>query len=104
MNAVPVFEAKNRLPFFIRKAETEGPVPISRRNTEVAYIVSKEDFEAMNKNKKKSIVDRLQERRKEYGLEDDDFDFSEHLERIRQEEGYYEYYGRPESEHIFDEV
>ena len=46
-SAVPVFEAKNRLPFFIHQAETEGPVPITRHNQEVAYIISKSDYEEM---------------------------------------------------------
>ena len=101
-NAVPVFEAKNRLPFFIRLAESEGPVPITRRNQEVAYIISKEDYDELKagSKKKKSIVERLQERRKKYGLEDDDFDYTEYFDSLRDRN----YFGRPGSEHIFDEV
>ena len=101
-NAIPVFEAKNRLTFFIHLAETEGPVPITRRNQEVAYIISKEDYDELKagSEKKKSIVERLQERRKKYGLEDDDFDYTEYFDSLRDRN----YFGRPGSEHIFDEV
>ena len=100
MNAIPIYEAKNRLPFFIHQAETEGPIPISRHNKEVAFIISKEDFEKMSAPKPKSVVDRIRERWEEYGFDDDDFDFSKHLESLRE----HNYYGRPGAEHIFDEV
>lgn len=99
MNAVPIFEAKNKLPFFIHKAETEGPIPISRHNKEVAYIISKEDYEAMNAPKQKSVVERIREKLEEQGFFDDGFDFSAYMDSIREP-----YYGRPESEHLFDEV
>ncbi|MBQ9207300.1 MAG: type II toxin-antitoxin system Phd/YefM family antitoxin [Treponema sp.] len=104
MNAVPIFEAKNRLPFFIHKAETEGPVAISRRNKEVAYIISKEDYEKKMAAPKKSLADRIHDSRAEYGLtDDDDFDFSEHLEKIRREEWFrFENREREEAGHIFD--
>ena len=99
---VPVFEAKNKLPFYIHLAETDGLVPIARRNDVVAYIISREEFEVLKSKgeKKKSLVQRLQERRAEYGLEDDDFDYTEYFDSIR----YRNYFGRPESEHIFDDV
>ncbi|MBO4706360.1 MAG: type II toxin-antitoxin system prevent-host-death family antitoxin [Spirochaetaceae bacterium] len=101
-NAVPVFEAKNKLPFFIHLAETDGPVPISRHNQEVAYIVSKADYEEMMIASKpqKSIVEKMQERRKKYGLEDDDFDYTEYFDSLRERA----YFGRSDSEHIFDDV
>ncbi|MBO4507744.1 MAG: type II toxin-antitoxin system prevent-host-death family antitoxin [Spirochaetaceae bacterium] len=101
-NAVPVFEAKNKLPFFIHLAETDGPVPISRHNQEVAYIVSKADYEEMMIASKpqKSIVEKMQERRKKYGLEDDDFDYTEYFDSLRERA----YFGRSGSEHIFDDV
>ncbi len=47
MTAVPIFDAKNRLPFFIHLAEEQGPVMISRRNQEVAVLLSKEDYERL---------------------------------------------------------
>ena len=100
-NAVPVFQAKNKLPFYIHLAETEGPVPITRRNEVVAYIISKEDFEELKQSapKEKSLVECLQERRREYGLEDDDFDYTEYFDSLRDRN----YFGRPDSEHIFDD-
>ena len=102
MTAVPVFEAKNKLPYYLHKAETEGPVLISRHNQDVAYIISKEDFLSLQKRDKteKSIVERFQERRKEYGLENDDFDYPAYFDSLRVRN----YSGRPDSEHIFDEV
>lgn len=101
MNAVPIFEAKNRLPFFIHKAENEGPVAISRRNKVVAYLISKEDFDSMQAQKPKSIVDRIHDSRVEFGLDDDDdFDYTGYFDSIRDRN----YFGRPDSEHIFDGV
>lgn len=98
-NTVPIFEAKNRLPFFIHQAEENGPVRISRHNEVVAYIVSKEDFEKSVAPKEKSLVERIQESRIAYGLEDDDFDLTEYYDRIR-ERGYY---GKSDSEHLFED-
>ena len=102
-NAVPVFEAKNKLPFFIHLAETDGPVPISRHNQEVAYIISKADYEEMIKSpkKEKSLVQRIHDSRIEYGLtDDDDFDYTEYFDSLRDRN----YFGRPGAEHIFDDV
>ena len=97
--AVPIFEAKNKLPYFIHQAEENGPVRISRHNEVVAYIVSKEDFEKSIAPKEKSLVERIQESRIAYGLEDDDFDFTEYYDSIR-ERGYY---GKSDSEHLFED-
>ena len=102
MNTVPVYEAKNKLPLFIHQAEQGNPLAITRHNNIVAYLISKEDFEEFTKGGKneKSLAERMQERRKEYGLEDDDFDYTEYFDSLR-ERGYY---GRPEGEHVFDGV
>ncbi len=97
--AVPIFEAKNKLPYFIHQAEENGPVRISRHNEVVAYIVSKEDFEKSVAPKEKSLVERIQESRIAYGLEDDDFDLTEYYDSIR-ERGYY---GKSDSEHLFED-
>ena len=102
-NAIPVFEAKNRLPFFIHQAETEGPVPITRHNQEVAYIISKTDYEKMKAaaSPRKSLVERIHDSRKEFGLtDDDDFDYTEYFDSLRDRN----YFGRPGSEHIFDDI
>ena len=97
--AVPIFEAKNKLPYFIHQAEENGPVRISRHNEVVAYIVSKEDFEKSVAPKEKSLVERIKESRIAYGLEDDDFDLTEYYDSIR-ERGYY---GKSDSEHLFED-
>ena len=44
-DSIPIFEAKNRLPYFIHKAETEGPVFLSRRGKNVAVIISQNEFD-----------------------------------------------------------
>ena len=97
-NAVPIFEAKNKLPFYIHQAEEGSPVPVSRHNNVVAYIVSKEDFENATAPKKKTLVERIQESRIAYGLEDDDFDISAYYDSIR-ERGFY---GKSDSEKLFE--
>ena len=102
MNTVPVYEAKNKLPLFIHQAEQGNPLAITRHNNVVAYLISKDDFEELTKGgkKEKSLAERMQDRRKEYGLEDDDFDYTEYFDSLR-ERGYY---GRPEGDHVFDGV
>ncbi len=102
MNTVPVYEAKNKLPLFIHQAEQGNPLAITRHNNVVAYLISKEDFEAFTcgGKKEKSLVEKLQEKRKEYDLEDDDFDYTEYFDSLRDRN----YFGRPGAEHIFDEV
>ena len=66
----------------------------------MAYLVSKEDFEKVSAPKEKSIVEKIQESRKEYGLENDDFDYTSYFDGVRETSCY----GRDDSEHIFDEV
>ena len=102
MNTVPVYEAKNKLPLFIHQAEQGNPLAITRHNNVVAYLISKEDFEAFTSGgkKEKSLVEKLQEKRKENDLEDDDFDYTEYFDSLRDRN----YFGRPGAEHIFDEV
>ena len=103
MTAVPIFEAKNKLPFYIHKAETEGPVLISRHNQDVAYIISKEDFLELQSSgkKEKSLVQRIHDSRADFGLDDDDdFDYTEYFDSLRDRN----YLGRPGADHIFDDV
>ena len=97
--AVPIFEAKNKLPFYIHQAENGSPVKIMRHNKVVAYLVSKEDFEKAMAPKEKSLVEKIQESRIAYGLEDDDFDITEYYDSIR-ERGYY---GKSDSGHLFED-
>lgn len=101
-NAVPVFEAKNKLPFFIHQAETEGPVPITRHNQEVAYIISKADYDELRQtaSPRKSLVERIHDSRKDFELTDeDDFDLAEFIDSLRTPEEY----GDTRAEHIFDD-
>lgn len=64
--AIPVFEAKNKLPFYIHKAEAEGPVFLSRRNKEVAVVISVDDYNKLlnqaSKNRSHmSFLDRVKD-------------------------------------------
>lgn len=81
-DSIPIFEAKNKLPFFVHKAETEGPVHLSRRNKEVAVIISASEYEDMvlqlkNLKKGKTFIERVSvfRKRNEAFYEDDNFDF-----------------------------
>ena len=82
------------------KADENGPVRMSRHNEVVAYIVSKEDFEKAVAPNEKSLVEKIQESRIAYGLEDDDFDYTAYFDSCRERNCY----GREDSSHIFDEV
>lgn len=100
MNAVPIYEAKNKFPFFVHTAETEGAVPVCRHNNIVAYIVSKNEYEKMASKSKKSIVDIIHDSRAKYGLtDDDDFDYTEYFDSLRDRN----YYGRDVDKNIFEE-
>ncbi len=63
---VPIFEAKNKLPYYIHQAETDGPVYLSRRNKEVVVILSTESYENLLKKadanrKSMSFLERVKE-------------------------------------------
>ena len=64
-DSIPIFEAKNRLPFYIHKAETEGPVFLSRRGKNVAVIISQEEYDEKIVQKR-SFIDEVHELRQEY--------------------------------------
>lgn len=100
-NAVPVFEMKNKLSFFLHKAREEGPVFISNHGKPAFVLQTIEEYEEQNAKgkKEKNIWECIQESRKEYGLEADDFDYTSYFEDIRED-----YHGREDAEHIFDEV
>ena len=44
MANISVAEAKNKLPHFIHQTEVSGPIIISRRNQDVAVLISKNDY------------------------------------------------------------
>lgn len=65
MNAVPMYEAKNKLPLFMHQAETLGPVFISRRNKTVGVILSIEEYNKLISAKpKRTILEAAAEFRK----------------------------------------
>ena len=97
-DSIPIFEAKNRLPYFIHKAETEGPVFLSRRGKNVAVIISQEEYEEKIA-KKRSFIDEVHELRAKYGLEEDDLDYSDAFENLRDKNDF----GRPSMYHLFED-
>ena len=97
-DSIPIFEAKNRLPFYIHKAETEGPVFLSRRGKNVAVIISQEEYEEKIAQKH-SFIDQVHELRSKYGLEEDDFDYNKYFKKFRDKKDF----GRPCMNHLFDE-
>ena len=77
MNAVPMYEAKNKLPLFMHQAETSGPVFISRRNKTVGVILSIEEYNRLIAAKtKRTILEAAAEFRKKVDdtLTDEDID------------------------------
>ncbi len=77
---VPVYEAKNRFPFYLHKAETEGPVRITRHDKTAGYIISEEDYKKyFLSTEKNTIFDEIKKLRSSFNLNDDDFDFADFL-------------------------
>ena len=76
---IPMFEAKNKLPLFVHKAETEGPVFISRRNKTVGVILSIDEYNKLLLAKpKRTILEAAAEFRKNV----DDTLTDEEIDRI----------------------
>ena len=76
---IPMFEAKNKLPLFMHKAETEGPVFISRRNKTVGVILSIDEYNKLLLAKpKRTILEAAAEFRKNV----DDTLTDEEIDRI----------------------
>lgn len=96
-NAVPVFEMKNKLSFYLHKAETQGPVYISNRGKPAFILQTIEDYEEKVKSapKEKTPFEVAAEMRKELGIEDDDnFDLYEFIESIKQDSAFESYRDR----------
>ena len=65
MNTVPVYEAKNKFPFYLHQAEEDGPVFISRHNQTVGVLLSYNDYNRiMSRTRKRTILDAAAEFRK----------------------------------------
>ena len=79
MNAVPMYEAKNKLPLFMHQAETSGPVFISRRNKTVGVILSIDEYNKLiSVRPKRTILEAAAEFRKKV----DDTLTDEEIDRI----------------------
>ena len=79
MNAVPMYEAKNKLPLFMHQAETLGPVFISRRNKTVGVILSIDEYNKLMAAKpRRTILEAAAEFRKKV----DDTLTDEEIDRI----------------------
>ena len=79
MNAVPMYEAKNKLPLFMHQAGTSGPVFISRRNKTVGVILSIDEYNKLiSVRPKRTILEAAAEFRKKV----DDTLTDEEIDRI----------------------
>ncbi|MCQ2575206.1 MAG: type II toxin-antitoxin system prevent-host-death family antitoxin [Treponema sp.] len=90
-NTVPVYEMKNKLSYYLHKVDEGEQVCISVRGKPAYVIQTVEEVEKQKAGikQKKSLIEKMAELRKQYGLENDDFDFSEHLAEIRKSEALY---------------
>lgn len=68
MANISVAEAKNKLPHFIHQTEVSGPIIISRRNQDVAVLISKNDYDNLVKtaNSNSILAKAEQFRNKQY--------------------------------------
>ena len=63
MTAVPIFDVKNRLPYFIHLAENGETIQITRHGKPVARIISEKEVEQEQKTEGQVFMDRLMEGR-----------------------------------------
>ena len=100
--AIPIFEVKNRLSYFLHKAKEEGSVFISNRGKPEFVLQTIEEYEQQiqAKPKEKSLIERIHESRKTFSLENDDFDFTSYYDNIKEKIPM----TRDSEEHLFDEV
>ena len=61
MTAVPIFDVKNRLPYFIHLAENGETIQITRHGKPVARIISEKEVEQAQKTEGQVFMDRLME-------------------------------------------
>lgn len=103
-NAVPVYEMKNKLSFYLHKVDAGERIYISVRGKPTYIIQTIDDFEEATaaKPKEKSFLVIARELRQKHGLTDNDFDIdiTEYFDSLRDRN----YIGRPGSENIFDGV
>ncbi len=65
MCTTSIYEARNNLSDYVKTAETEEPVILTRYNKPVAVIISYGEYEARKSNKP-SLIDRLNKLKEEY--------------------------------------
>lgn len=85
-DAVPVYEMKNKLSFYLHKAEEEGPVFISNRGKPAFVLQTIEDYEKQNNSgpKEKNPEEIAAELRKKHEIEDTkNFDLNNLIESIK---------------------
>ncbi len=101
-NAIPIFFFFFLLSYFLHKAKEEGPVFISNRGKPEFVLQTIEEYEQQiqAKPKEKSLIERINEARKTFGLKNDDFDFSVYYDSIKEKNPM----TRNSEEHLFDEV
>lgn len=75
MENISVAEAKNKLPHFIHQTETLGPIVISRRNQDVAVLISKKDYDNLlqqsNTNSFLQKAEQFRKRNKDFFTNDE---------------------------------
>ena len=64
MTAVPIFDVKNRLPYFIHLVESGETVQITRHGKPVARLVSEEELVQEQKTEGQIFMEKLMEWRK----------------------------------------
>lgn len=93
-NAVPVYEMKNKLSFFLHKVDDGEDVFISVRGEPSYQILTIDDVEQLKATapKEKTPYEVACELRKELGIEDDnDFDLNDFIESIKPDSAFESY-------------
>lgn len=110
-NPIPIFEAKNKLPFYVHKAESEGAVTLSRRNKEVAVLISITEYNSLlesakSAKKEKTFLERVSDFRKQNSefYKNDNFDelYNEFTQIIESRDRSYPDYDK--AAHIWDGI
>lgn len=102
--AIPIFEVKNRLSYFLHKAKEEGPVFISNRGKPEFVLQTIEEYEQQiqAKPKEKSLLLVTAELRKKHNITESDFteDLTDFFDKLRN----HNYLGPSNPENIFNGV
>lgn len=102
--AIPIFEVKNRLSYFLHKAKAEGPVFISNRGKPEFVLQTLEEYEQQiqAKPKEKSLILAIAKLQKKHNIYATDFteDLTEFFDKLRD----HNYLGPTNPENIFNGV